>query len=77
LQKNTLNEFTFNIIAERENYPDLTLGTLYSKLPETLRLKHEYLDIFVDSLFSKVVFIDDNDRLKCLFQAYQLKVDNG
>jgi hypothetical protein len=72
-QKKTLDKFAHEIIAERECYPEMTLGDLYSNLPEPLRIKHEYLDVFVDSMFSKSGFKDDNDRLQCLFQAYKTK----
>lgn len=72
-QKKTLDEFALDIIAERESYPEITLGELYSNLPEPIRLKHEYLDVFVDSMFSKSGFTDDNERLECLFLAYKDK----
>ena len=72
-QKKTLEEFAYDIIAERECYPEKTLGDLYSDLPGTLRIKHEYLDVFVDSLFSQYGFKSDNERLEYLFQSYQSK----
>jgi hypothetical protein len=73
-QKKTLNEFTRDIIFERERYSEVSLGDLYSKLPETLRIKHEYLDFFVDSLFRKTGFRDDDERLEYLFKDYKAKV---
>lgn len=72
-QRKTLDEFARDIIGDRECYPELTLGDLYSNLPETLRVKHEYLDVFVDSLFCSAGFSNDNDRLEYLFKAYREK----
>lgn len=72
-QKKTLNEFAREIIVERESYSELSLGDLYSNLPETLRIKHEYLDFFVDSLCRNTGFRDDDERLEHLFKDYKAK----
>ncbi len=72
-EKKTLSTFAYEIIAERESYAEMTLGELYSDLPEPLRVRHEYLDLFVDTLFCKSRFSNDDERLECLFLAYKGK----
>ncbi|MGB3109413.1 MAG: DNA methyltransferase [Psychrobacter alimentarius] len=64
---------SLNILSERENYPERNLGSLYdpNKMPIDLKIAHQDLDDFVDQIYKKTGFINDDDRLKFLFSMYE------
>lgn len=69
-KKQQITSLVFDIISERENYCDRSLGDIYSKLPERLRLLHELLDKEVDSCYQQAPFTGDVERIKLLLNMY-------
>ena len=70
-QKSQITSLVVDIIAERENYSEISLGALYSDLPQSLLTLHGYLDKTIDSCYSGSPFENDMDRLAVLFQLYE------
>ena len=72
-QKEALTGHVYNILEEREKYPDRTMAELYDpeKMPEGLRDAHEYLDIAIDKIYRNKPFENDEDRLAHLFKLYK------
>ncbi|MFT2091893.1 DNA methyltransferase [Paraglaciecola sp. 2405UD69-4] len=61
------------ILSVRENYPERNLGSLYDpdKMPTDLKAAHRELDDFVDKIYQKKGFSDDDERLEFLFLMYE------
>lgn len=70
-KKSHITSLVGDIISERENYSDLSLGELYSNLPEKLRILHGYLDKEIDSCYKSEPFVSDMERIKHLFASYE------
>lgn len=72
-QKESLTSHVYNILEEREKYPEKTIADLYDpdKMPNGLREAHKYLDIAVDQIYRSKPFENDEDRLAHLFKAYE------
>ena len=72
-QKKDLENKTFNILDQREKYPELTLGELYDsdKIPQNLLKAHQELDVTVDKCYRSNPFKNYDDRLEYLFNAYE------
>ena len=73
--KINLNEYALLILDEREKYSELSLSQMYDpkKMPLNLKSKHEELDTYVESLYEKKVFKNDDDRIKYLFSLYAMQ----
>ena len=69
-KKSQISSLVFDIICERENYCDSSLGDIYSNLPERLRLLHELLDKEIDSCYRQEPFNSDVERIKLLLNMY-------
>ena len=69
-KKSKITSLVFDIISERENYCDRSLGSIYSDLPERLRLLHELLDKEVESCYQQEPFSSDAERIKLLLNMY-------
>ncbi len=69
-KKAQITSLVFDIVRERESYCDMSLGDMYSNLPERLRLLHELLDKEVDSCYQQEVFNSDVERVKLLLSMY-------
>ncbi len=69
-KKSQITSLVFDIVNERENYCDKSLGDIYSNLPERLRLLHELLDKEVDSCYQQEPFNSDMERIKLLLNMY-------
>ncbi|WP_138765390.1 DNA methyltransferase, partial [Pseudoalteromonas sp. S201] len=71
-QKNKLNVLAMNILSSRENFPESNLADLYDpdRMPEELLKAHQKNDDFVDSIYKTSGFVNDNQRLECLFNLY-------
>lgn len=69
-KKSQITSLVFDIISERENYCDRSLGDIYSNLPERLRLLHELLDKEVESCYRQEPFNSDVERIKLLLNMY-------
>ncbi len=72
-QKESLTTHVYNILEEREKYPDRTMADLYDldKMPSGLREAHKYLDLAIDQMYRSKPFESDEDRLAHLFKLYE------
>lgn len=72
-QKESLTTHVYNILEEREKYPEKTTADLYDpdKMPSGLREAHKYLDLAVDQIYRNKPFESDEDRLAHLFKLYE------
>lgn len=69
--KKELTFLVHEIIIARENYCDISLGKLYTIFPLDLKMRHEYLDTYVDSLYQMTPFRSDMERVRLLFELYE------
>lgn len=72
-QKESLATHVYNILEEREKYPEKTMADLYDpdKMPVGLREAHKYLDLAIDQIYRNKPFESDEDRLAHLFKLYE------
>ena len=72
-QKESLTTHVYNILEEREKYPEKTMADLYDpdKMPSGLREAHRYLDQAIDQIYRSKPFESDEDRLAHLFKLYE------
>lgn len=72
-QKESLTTHVYNILEEREKYPEKTMADLYDpdKMPDGLREAHKYLDLAIDQIYRSKPFESDEDRLAHLFKFYE------
>lgn len=72
-QKESLASHVYNILEEREKYPEKTMADLYDpdKMPAGLREAHKYLDLAIDQIYRSKPFEGDEDRLAHLFKLYE------
>lgn len=72
-QKESLASHVYNILEEREKYPEKTMADLYDpdKMPDGLREAHKYLDLAIDQIYRSKPFESDEDRLAHLFKLYE------
>ena len=72
-QKEELTGHVYNILEEREKYPDRTMAELYDpeKMPDGLREAHQYLDTAIDQIYRNKPFESDEERLAHLFKLYE------
>jgi hypothetical protein len=72
-QKESLTSHVYNILEEREKYPEKTMADLYDpdKMPDGLREAHKYLDLAIDQIYRSKPFEGDEDRLAHLFKLYE------
>jgi hypothetical protein len=77
-QKEALTGHVYNILGEREKYPDRTMAELYdpNKMPEGLREAHKYLDLAIDQIYRNKPFENNEDRLAHLFKLYEEMIRN-
>jgi hypothetical protein len=83
-QKKELEKHVYNIIAEREKYPEKTLAQLYDPdiMPADLREAHHQNDLAVERCYRSKPFTSDEERLEYLFKLYEQmiaeeKANNG
>jgi type II restriction/modification system DNA methylase subunit YeeA len=72
-QKEQITELVFNILDEREQYSEKTLGQLYDpdKMPEDLKEAHHQLDLAIEKCYRNKPFENDEERLEYLFKLYE------
>jgi hypothetical protein len=72
-QKEIISTHVFNIIEEREKFPERTIAELYDteKMPLSLLKAHEDLDAAVERCYRSRPFDSDDDRLEYLFKLYE------
>ncbi len=66
------------ILDSRQNHTEKTLGQLYDpeKMPDDLRIAHQELDNIIDSIYRRKPFVNDEERLACLFSLYEKMIGN-
>ena len=77
-QKKNVEFHVFNILAEREKYPEKTPAELYDpkQMPTDLRQAHQDLDIAIERCYRLKPFESDEERLDCLFKLYEEMTQN-
>ena len=72
-QKTELEEHVFDVLDQREAYPELTLANLYDpdKMPDSLREAHDKMDLAIERCYRKKPFSSDEGRLEYLFKLYE------
>ncbi|NGX29184.1 MAG: hypothetical protein K940chlam4_00011 [Candidatus Anoxychlamydiales bacterium] len=72
-QKETIQNHVFNVIDERQKYPDKTISELYdpNKMPKGLLKAHRSLDLAIERCYQSKPFKSDEERLKYLFKLYE------
>lgn len=72
-QKESLTTHVYNILEEREKYPEKTMADLYDpdKMPNGLREAHKFLDQAIDQIYRGKPFESDEERLAHLFKLYE------
>ena len=72
-QKTNLEDHVFNVLDEREKYPEKTMAELYDpdKMPAGLLKAHQDMDLAVEQCYRKKPFKNDEERLEYLFKLYE------
>lgn len=70
--KEKLAEYALNILSSREEYSDKTLAKLYDPdlMPDDLKLAHEQLDTFLESIYVQSCNLKSKDHLSLLLETY-------
>ena len=78
-QKETLNQYVFTVLEEREKYPEKTMVWLYNPetMPTALRQAHKELDGAVERIYRLAPFESDAERLEFLFKLYEEMIARG
>jgi len=76
-RKQILKNHVFNIIAQRERYPEKTMAEIYdaNKMPANLKQAHHDLDVAIDLCYRSKPFVSDEERLEHLFKLYEEMVN--
>ncbi|NCC03465.1 MAG: class I SAM-dependent DNA methyltransferase [Proteobacteria bacterium] len=72
-QKEAITQHVYNVLEERENYPEKAIADLYDpdKMPDGLREAHRNLDLAVERCYRSKPFSSDEERLEYLFKLYE------
>ena len=72
-QKNMIEAAAFDILEQREKYPELRIADIYDpdKMPEDLLQSHRRLDKVVNECYLKSEFANDTEQLSYLFKLYE------
>ena len=73
-----LNDLSTHLLDCRNKFFDKTIAYLYNDetMPNAIREIHKLIDEAVDFIYSKKSFLNDNERLACLFELYAEKTLN-
>lgn len=76
-QQAKLEEHVFNVLDQREAFPELTLANLYDpdKMPNALSEAHKQMDLAVERCYRKKPFSSDEERLEYLFKLYETMIE--
>jgi len=76
--KKKLTDLSYKLLDCRDKFFDKTIGFLYnfSSMPNSVKEIHKEIDQCVDRIYSKKSFLNDNERLACLFDIYAKKTLN-
>ena len=71
-QKKQIRRCVYQVIAAREEEFDKSYAQMYKKdkMSENLRYAHSMLDLQIESCYKDEPFINDEERLDCLFELY-------
>lgn len=71
-QKQSLTNYVYNILAERERHSEKTMAEIYdpNKMPAGLKKAHQELDFAIELCYRSRPFHTDEDRLEHLFKLY-------
>lgn len=69
-QQKELTKLAFDLISCREQFPDRSLGDLYSKMPIALENQHLLIDRYVEGIYGLKGSITDQDRLQKLLEIF-------
>ena len=60
------------LVDEREKHFEKTISELYDpdKMPKGLLNLHQEIDIIVEKCYQSKPFLNDEEKLKCLFDMY-------
>lgn len=72
-QKKDIRNCVNQVIAVREEEFDKTYAQMYKKgeMSEELRFAHSMLDLQIDRCYQDKPFVNDDERLDCLFELYK------
>lgn len=72
-QKDEIARHVYNVLEEREKYPEKTMAQLYDhdRMPTGLREAHHFLDLAVERCYRSKPFNNDEERLETLFKLYE------
>ncbi|MCM1140074.1 MAG: hypothetical protein NC453_16020 [Muribaculum sp.] len=73
--KRLLTDLSLDLIRIREEFCEIPLGKLYSKMPPKLKNIHSQIDEYVDSLYSKEPFYTDYSRMTTLMSMYSFTIN--
>lgn len=76
-QKNSITQYVYGILEQREKYSEKNLAELYDpeKMPNGLRVAHKKLDLFIESCYRSKPFESDEERLEYLFKIYEIMIE--
>jgi type II restriction/modification system DNA methylase subunit YeeA len=72
-QKETINQYVFQILDERAKYSEKTIAWLYGPetMPKGLKQSHRELDEAIERVYRLSQFQNDAERLEYLFKLYE------
>lgn len=72
-QKETINQYVFQILDERSKHPEKTIGWLYNPetMPKGLKQAHDELDRSIERIYRLNPFQSDLERLEYLIRLYE------
>ncbi|WP_452233051.1 DNA methyltransferase [Lacinutrix sp. MEBiC02595] len=75
-QKETLNQYVFDILDERAKHTGKTMAWLYNPdtMPEGLKQAHKNLDEAIEKCYRLQEFKNDTERLEYLFKLYETMI---
>lgn len=76
-QIENLSALSKDLIRIREEFCDVSLGTLYDRLPPKLKNVHEIIDNYVDSCYRQSPFSSDEERIEYLLSLYSKAISNS
>lgn len=72
-KRQAIAEKAMQIVAIREEYPELSVEDLYDPdtMPGNLKQAHHELDVVVEQCYQVKSFVNDTERIECLFKLYE------
>lgn len=78
-QKKAIRSGVNGVILAREEESDKTLAQMYKKdaMSDDLRFAHHLLDLQIEKCYRYEPFVNDEERLDCLFELYERMEENN